>query len=238
MRNISHITLKRRLFAAALLIAFLFCILIARLFYIQVVDGSALSGKAYGQWTRDLPMKANRGDITDRNGVVLASSYTTYTVYVRPNEMEDVAAVSSAISQVSGEEYARVYARVSKKGVSEVRVVTGLSEAQSFALRGYGYPGLYVVADSARYYEYGNFATQLLGFVNADGDGQSGIEMYYDSLLKGVDGAAYTETDLVGNKLDGTNTTYRAVYRKSRGRRSDRDSYDRLHVAEPCGKGC
>lgn len=210
MRNISHITLKRRLFAAALLIAFLFCILIARLFYIQVVDGSALSGKAYGQWTRDLPMKANRGDITDRNGVVLASSYTTYTVYVRPNEMEDVAAVSSAISQVSGEEYARVYARVSKKGVSEVRVVTGLSEAQSFALRGYGYPGLYVVADSARYYEYGNFATQLLGFVNADGDGQSGVEMYYDSLLKGVDGAAYTETDLVGNKLDGTNTTYLA----------------------------
>ncbi len=208
MRNISHITLKRRLSAAMLLIVLLFLLLVFRLFWLQIVTGEDLSAKAFDQWTRDLPMSAPRGAIVDRNGVTLASSYTVYTVYVRPNETEDKKVTARAIAECCGAEYERVLARIDKTGVSEVKALTGLDEAQALALRARGIDGVYIVADSARFYEYGNFATQLLGFVNADGDGQSGLELYYNDFLKGVDGEALTETDLVGNKLDGTSTSY------------------------------
>lgn len=208
MRNISHITLKGRLSAAMLLIALLFCALTGRLFWLQAVEGESLTDKAFGQWTRGLPMRAERGEIVTSDGVTLASSYDVFTVYVRPVETEDVKATARAIAETCDAEYERILARIDREGVSEVRALTGASEAQALALRSRKIDGVYVVADSARYYDNGNFATQLLGFVNADGVGQSGIELYYDSYLKGVDGEAYTETDLIGGKLDGSHTSY------------------------------
>lgn len=208
MRNISHITLKGRLSAAMLLIALLFCALTGRLFWLQAVEGESLTDKAFGQWTRGLPMRAERGEIVTSDGVTLASSYDVFTVYVRPVETEDVKATARAIAETCDAEYERILARIDREGVSEVRALTGASEPQALALRARKIDGVYVVADSARYYDNGNFATQLLGFVNADGVGQSGIELYYDSYLKGVDGEAYTETDLIGGKLDGSHTSY------------------------------
>ena len=174
----------------------------------QAVEGESLTDKAFGQWTRGLPMRAERGEIVTSDGVTLASSYDVFTVYVRPVETEDVKATARAIAETCDAEYERILARIDREGVSEVRALTGASEAQALTLRARKIDGVYVVADSARYYDNGNFATQLLGFVNADGVGQSGIELYYDSYLKGVDGEAYTETDLIGGKLDGTHTSY------------------------------
>ena len=208
MRNISHITLKGRLSAAMLLIALLFCALTGRLFWLQAVEGESLTDKAFGQWTRGLPMRAERGEIVTSDGVTLASSYDVFTVYVRPVETEDAKETARAIAETCDAEYERILARIDREGVSEVRALTGANEAQALALRARKIDGVYVVADSARYYDNGNFATQLLGFVNADGVGQSGIELYYDSYLKGVDGEAYTETDLIGGKLDGSHTSY------------------------------
>ena len=86
MRNISHITLKGRLSAAMLLIALLFCALSGRLFYLQAIEGESLTDRAFGQWTRGLPMRAARGEIVTSDGVTLASSYDVFTVYVRPVE--------------------------------------------------------------------------------------------------------------------------------------------------------
>ena len=208
MRNISHITLKGRLSAAMLLIALLFCALTGRLFWLQAVEGESLTDKAFGQWTRGLPMRAERGEIVTSDGMTLASSYDVFTVYVRPVETEDAKETARAIAETCDAEYERILARIDREGVSEVRALTGANEAQALALRARKIDGVYVVADSARYYDNGNFATQLLGFVNADGVGQSGIELYYDSYLKGVDGEAYTETDLIGGKLDGSHTSY------------------------------
>ena len=208
MRNISHITLKGRLSAAMLLIALLFCALSGRLFYLQAIEGESLTDRAFGQWTRGLPMRAARGEIVTSDGVTLASSYDVFTVYVRPVETENVEETARAIAETCGAEYERILAKIDKTGVSEVRALTGASEAQALALRSKGIAGVYVVADSARYYDMGNFATQLLGFVNADGVGQSGVEMYYDRYLKGTDGEAYTETDLIGDKLEGSHTSY------------------------------
>ena len=210
MHKISHITLKRKLPAVLTLVVFLFLLLAGRLFYIQIIDGIGLQTLALGQWMRDLPFRAERGDIVDRNGTVLASSQTSYTVYVRPNDLKEHDKVAKAIASATGADFDEVYKKVIKSGVSEVRVATGLTKNEMLAVSAYGFDGVYFAEDATRYYNYGNFATQLLGFTNADGVGQSGIEQYYDVYLKGTDGASYTQTDLIGRELDDNVTSYLA----------------------------
>ena len=210
MHKISHITLKRKLPAVLALVVFLFLLLAGRLFYIQIIDGIGLQTLALGQWMRDLPFRAERGNIVDRNGTVLASSQTSYTVYVRPNDLKEHDKVAKAIASATGADFDEVYKKVIKSGVSEVRVATGLTKNEMLAVSAYGFDGVYFAEDATRYYNYGNFATQLLGFTNADGVGQSGIEQYYDVYLKGTDGASYTQTDLIGRELDDNVTSYLA----------------------------
>ena len=210
MHKISHITLKRKLPAVFALVVFLFLLLIGRLFYIQIIDGNGLQTLALDQWTRDLPFRAERGDIVDRNGTVLAPSQTSYTLYVRPNDLEKHDEVARAVSAATGADFDNLYKKVIKTGVSEVKVATGLTRSQMLALSAYGFKGVYFAEDATRYYNYGNFATQLIGFTNSDGEGQSGIEQYYNAYLKGTDGASFTQTDLIGRELDDNVTSYLA----------------------------
>ncbi len=210
MHKISHITLKRKLPAVFALVVFLFLLLIGRLFYIQIIDGNGLQTLALDQWTRDLPFRAERGDIVDRNGTVLATSQTSYTLYVRPNDLEKHDEVARAVSAATGADFDNLYKKVIKTGVSEVKVATGLTRSHMLALSAYGFKGVYFAEDATRYYNYGNFATQLIGFTNSDGEGQSGIEQYYNAYLKGTDGASFTQTDLIGRELDDNVTSYLA----------------------------
>ena len=86
--------------AVIILIALIFVALFGRLFYLQVIWGKTLQYKAYDQWTRELPFRADRGDITDVNGIVLANSSTSYTLYARPNELKDIQYIASAIADI------------------------------------------------------------------------------------------------------------------------------------------
>lgn len=208
MDRISHFSIKKRFFAGLILIVVVFFALFARLFYIQVLWGTTLQYKAYDQWTRDLPFRADRGDITDINGVVLANSTTSYTLYARPNEIKDADYIASAIAEIVDMDKNKLAEKLSKKGVSEITVAKNLSKKQMLSLIATDVNGLYLTANSDRYYNYGNFLTQVLGFTNSDGVGQSGVELYYDEYLKGVNGASYTQTDLIGRKLNSNVTTY------------------------------
>ncbi len=71
--------------SAILAIAFIFCLIFARFFYIQAVWGSELVYRATDQWNREIPVIAARGEISDRNGQLIAGNRTTYSVFVRPN---------------------------------------------------------------------------------------------------------------------------------------------------------
>jgi stage V sporulation protein D (sporulation-specific penicillin-binding protein) len=92
--------LRKRLFAALLAVTFLFLLIFCQTFKITVINGAELRLKAVDQWTRELPIKAKRGDIIDANGVVLAGSKGTYSVYVRPRSVDDAKAVASALSRL------------------------------------------------------------------------------------------------------------------------------------------
>ncbi len=209
MDKITHTSIKKRLLAFVVLVVFVFLCLFARLFYIQIFQSNMLQVKAYNQWTRRLPMRADRGDIVDCNGVVLANSNTLYTLYARPNELKDIPKIARELSPILEMDYQKLKDKLSRKGVSELTIAKSLSREKMLQLIQRDVQGLYLTADSTRHYPMGNFLTQILGFTNVDEVGQGGVEGYYDSYLRGVDGATITPTDLVGNKLPHNMTIYR-----------------------------
>ena len=75
--------------SVTLTITFIFFLIIARFFYIQVIWGQELVLRATDQWNREIPVIAARGNILDRNGQQLAGNLTTYSVFVRPNAVKD-----------------------------------------------------------------------------------------------------------------------------------------------------
>ncbi len=190
---------------------FVFLCIFGRIFYIQIVWGSKLQSLAYEQWTRDLSISAMRGDITDINGTVLVTSYTSYGVYVRPQSVSDASEVASVLSRELGLSYDDVYAMATKTGISEVTVAKQVAQSSVDSLREYDLDGVYFASESTRQYVYGDLLSQVLGYVSSDNVGQSGIEQYYDKYLSGTDGTVLTESDLVGNELENTAMSYVAA---------------------------
>ena len=198
---------KKRLLASILLAVFLFTLIFAKLIHVMLVEGKSLQVKALDQWTRDLPNDAPRGQILDRNGVVLAGTATRYNLYVRPNSVTDKEGLAQCLAEVFGYDKDKVLEKISKK-VSEVTVATKVTKEQMSALFDMGFDGLYYSEDNFRYYPYGDFMTQVLGFTGADGNGQTGLEAYYDKYLTGINGYILTETDLVGREIEGGENYY------------------------------
>ncbi|MDE6868477.1 MAG: stage V sporulation protein D, partial [Clostridia bacterium] len=81
-----------------LAIAFIFCIILGRLFYVQVVWGKELTYKATDQWNREIPVIASRGVISDRNGEILAGNKTSYSVFLRPNAVVNAEYTATVLS--------------------------------------------------------------------------------------------------------------------------------------------
>ncbi|MBQ6727581.1 MAG: hypothetical protein IJQ87_01440, partial [Clostridia bacterium] len=179
-----------------------------RLFYVQVIWGEDLQEKAIDQWTREIPVVAARGEITDTNGVVLASNDDTYTVFVRKKAVKDMGALCSALSGTLSLNYDYVYKRLTETVSSEITVKKQVKKEAVNALLKYGFDGVYYSRDNSRVYPYNDFLTQVLGFTSADGKGQSGLELYYDKYLKGIDGEILYETDIVGVEIDGGKASY------------------------------
>ncbi len=196
----------KRLPAVLLLVVFLFVAVFVKMFAVIILDGGKLQMKAIEQWLRDLPTDAPRGSILDRNGNVLASTSTRYNLYVRPSATSDKPAVAKLLSNVFGYDYEKTLEKISKR-TSEVTVATQVTKEQLNTVYESGLSGIYYSEDNHRYYPYGDFMTQVLGFCSTDGFGQTGLEAYYNKYLTGVNGQIMTETDLIGKEL-GAGTYY------------------------------
>ena len=196
----------KRLPAVLLLVVFLFVAVFIKMFAVIILDGGKLQMKAIDQWLRDLPTDAPRGSILDRNGNVLASTSTRYNLYVRPSATSDKPAVAKLLSNVFGYDYEKTLEKISKR-TSEVTVATQVTKEQLNTVYESGLSGIYYSEDNHRYYPYGDFMTQVLGFCSTDGLGQTGLEAYYNKYLTGVNGQIMTETDLIGKEL-GAGTYY------------------------------
>lgn len=197
-------SLKKRILAILLVISFIFCALVVRLFVIQIINGSSLQLRATDQWTRDLSIVAPRGSIYDRTGSTLAVSYTTYNVYVRAREVTSPSQTAYVLSQELDLDYASVYEKVTKRSVSEVLIKMQVDGETAEQIYNAKLDGVYLAETSDRYYPNGNLLSQVLGFISVDNVGQTGVEAYYNNLLKGEDGYSYVQSDLQGKEIGGS----------------------------------
>lgn len=191
-----------------MLVAFIFLAIIVRLGYVQLVKGSWLTAKASQQWFRSLPLSAERGVISDRNGNRLAVSFATFDVYVRPNSVENSNEVALVLSSKLGLDYDRVFAKVVDKSVGESCIKMQVDQSACDEIIECNLAGVVMSKNNKRFYPYGDLLTQVLGFTTIDNVGQSGLELYYDKYLKGVGGFALEESDVGGKKIDGTAKKY------------------------------
>ena len=188
--------------------AFLFLVIFVRFFYIQVISGAELRYKAIDQWTREIPVVAERGEILDRNGAILAGNITSYTVFARPNAVKDKQHTAHVLSEIFSLDEGELYEDLVSAKVSELTVVRRADAALAEKLAAYDLPGVYYARDNTRTYPYGELLCQVLGFTSTDNEGLTGLEKYYDKYLAGMDGEILYDTDLVGVEIEGGNAAY------------------------------
>ncbi len=204
-KNFTLYSLKKRILAVLLVISFIFCSLIVRLFVIQIVNGENLQRKATDQWTRDLAIVAPRGTIYDRTGSTLAVSYTTYNIYVRAREVSDISQTAFLLAKILNISFQEVYNKIyNNKNVSEVLIKMQVEGDIAEEIYNQNLNGVYLSENSNRYYTYGNLLTQILGFTSIDNVGQTGVEAFYNNFLKGIDGCSYVQSDLQGKEIGGS----------------------------------
>ena len=96
-------------------IILLFIIIILKVFYIQVIDYKKLNKYATGLWSRNLPLEANRGNIYDTNGKLVAGNITTTSLVLIPNQIEDKKDTAKKLAEILNVNYDEMYAHVAKK---------------------------------------------------------------------------------------------------------------------------
>lgn len=195
--------IHRRMKIALCIILFVFIVIILRVFYIQVIDYKKLNEKASDLWSRNLPIKADRGLIYDRNGVVLADNATTTSLVVIPNQIKNKEETATKLAEILNVSYDDMYKHVNKKTSIERVHPEGrkLSYEVADKIKALKLDGVYLVKESQRVYPYDTHMAHTLGFVGIDNQGLSGIELTYDEYLTGEDGAIKYYSDAKGNKL-------------------------------------
>ena len=194
-----------------LAIAFIFCLIFARLFYVQIVWGKELTYQATDQWNREIPIIAGRGLITDRNGAVLAGNKTTYSVFLRPNAVKNAEYTATVLSGLFDLNPQTVLEKISGGKVSEITLARQVSKESVEKLVSYDLPGVYYSRDNTRQYTYNDALCQVLGFTSNDGSGLSGIEKYYNTILSGKNGEISYSTDIVGIETENSAVIYSAA---------------------------
>ena len=187
-----------------LIVVIVLIIAIARVFYIQVFSYNKLSNLAESLWSRKLPISADRGEIVDRNGVVLATNITTTSLVVIPNQIENKEDAAAKISAILGSDYEDMLKHLSKKTSIERIHPEGrqLDYKTAEAIDSLNIDGVYLVKESKRYYPYDDLLSHVLGYVGIDNQGLSGLELYYDEYLTGEDGSIKYFSDGKGHKLE------------------------------------
>lgn len=181
----------------------LFVFIIARVFYIQVFKYNKLNNLAESLWSRNLPITADRGVITDRNGKELATNITTTSLVLIPNQIKNKDEVSKKLADILGVSKEDMDKHINKKTSMERVHPEGrqLNYETAEKIRDLNYDGVYLVKESKRYYPYGSLLSHVLGYVGIDNQGLSGIELEYDKYLTGSDGAIKYFSDGKGNRL-------------------------------------
>ena len=186
---------------------FFFCvlacavILLGRLVYLMIFRGDYYSKLATDLQQRERQIKAARGKILDRNGVVLAGNKSVCTISVIHNQIEEPEKVIQMLCKELGISEEKVRKRVEKRSSIE-RIKSNVDKETGNRILAYGFAGIKVDEDYKREYPFDELGSKVLGFTGGDNQGIIGLETVYDKELQGTDGTILTTTDARGVEVD------------------------------------
>ena len=219
---------KDRVFIVQLVVVLCFILLLTRLVYLQIVEHEDLLEQAENNRTVVLPTVPPRGAILDRNGVVLASNYSAYTLEITPSRVADLEATIQQLAEIvdiqprDRKRFKRL--REESKSFDSLPIRTRLSdeEVARFSAQRYRFPGVEIKARLFRQYPYGELASHVVGYIgrinarekerideeDEDGNyrgteyiGKLGVEQSYERELHGTTGVQEVETSAGGRAI-------------------------------------
>lgn len=224
MQNEQSTFVQRKKIGGLLAITvFLFCALMVRVAWLQIVRGEELSSAAREQQTSDNTITPKRGLIYDRNMKIIANNLSVETISITPknvrqNSKQTPEEIARNMAEILGLESESVLAKINKNSNFEY-IKRKVEKDQADALREYvnkyKLDGIKFSEDTKRYYPYGNFASQVIGFVGSDNKGLEGIEMVYNEHLEGVPGRIVSANKTAGLELP---DNYESYYEAQNGR--------------------
>ena len=184
---------------------FIFLLILFKVFYIQVIDYKKLSKLSNDLWNRNLPIEGDRGNIYDRNGIKLASNLTTSSLILIPNQIKNKDETTKKLSEILNVSYDDMYKHVTKKTNIERVHPEGRRLNYDIAnkISSLNLPGVYLVRETKRKYNYDKMLSHVLGFVGIDNQGLSGLELEYNNYLTGKYGSLKYLSDAKGNIMSG-----------------------------------
>ena len=197
--------IHRRINIVFLIIIFFFCLIIFKVFYIQVFDYNKINKLANGLWSRNLPIESDRGNIYTSDGFTVASNLTTVSLIFIPNQINNdkKEEIATNIANILGCDVRVIREHLYKNSSIERVHPEGRRLSYDIAdkINKLGYDGVYLVKESKRVYPYDRLLCHVLGYVGIDNQGLSGLELQYDSVLTGSAGSIQYYSDAKGNRL-------------------------------------
>ena len=171
-----------------------------RLGYLMLVKSSYYHTLAQNLHQREREIKAERGNIYDRNGNILAGNKAVCTISVIHSQIKEPEVVIERLSKTLEIEEEVIRKKVEKKSSRE-RIKSNVDKKTADQIRKYGLKGVMVDEDYKRYYPYDTLASKVLGFTGSDNQGIIGLEVKYDKELSGVSGKILTLADAQGREV-------------------------------------
>lgn len=201
-------------------------VLVIRIAYLQFVQGEFLKQRAYSQSTASTVVSAKRGTIYDRNKKALAISADVDTITINPKYIvakkegltdeektkelkEKIAKEFCTLFELKEEE---VMAKLNS--TKEIETIVSkiendkVKELKTWMSENKIYSGINIDSDTKRYYPYNNLASNLIGFCGNDNQGLDGVELSYDSVLKGTNGKITTAISVTQDAIPDDNEKY------------------------------
>ena len=193
---------RRKILIIFLCALFMLVGLIARLAYLMIFEAEYYQERAEQLHERERSIKAARGEIVDRNGVVLATNKTVCTISVIHSQLSDAENVIQILTKELEMDEATVRKKVEKISSRE-QIKSNVAKEIGDRIREYELDGVKVDEDYKRYYPFDELASKVLGFTGSDNQGIIGLEVKYEEYLKGQNGTILTTTDARGIELEG-----------------------------------
>lgn len=192
---------RKRLLIVVIAFFTLLTIITVKLVSIMTMQADDYGYRARAVQERERSIKAKRGSIYDRNGVVLAGNQAVCSISVIHNQIEDPETVIRVLSEKLELPEEDVRRRVEKRSVRE-KIKSNVDKELADEIRTMNLAGVMIDEDYKRYYPYSTLASHVLGFTGSDNQGIVGLEVYYDDLLMGENGSINTVTNARGIEVE------------------------------------